>query len=320
MAAFSGKGLAPLLIASSPDRAIACRSVTSLFLNHGDPKKAFAAAGHVLGPLLAIARVEPAAAAPLATMVRPLVRAAAYPEAAACIDAVITLESAEPIGKLDEPWHYRSTEPMTWPRQRAFLWLWRGECRLAAGDGVGAEEALRESARRAIESGVPTPLGLTGARSPYQGSWDDAMRLARVRGAEALRRRYDGLDPCTHRKVKKGKGGGARDAALLALARASLDEVLTAVRPRAVGLYAPLTPKTKGEHPDLTQAERDARWIGYAYLVSALVFALAGDTARAKVDLGRAKWISALFDPAHRHEDTLREAVARLGATQTAPD
>lgn len=315
---FSGKGLAPLLDLANPDRAIACRSVTSLYFNMRNGKQEFNATGHVLAPLLALLPHEPAAAGPLATMAPCLVRNGAYPEGSACIDAIVDLESDEALGTPDAPWHYHSAEKMTWPRQQALFWLMRGECRLAANDRAGAEAALAEGARRAIASAMPPYFGLSGKNhSTAHGTTADYRLLALVHGARALRLVFEGKDPSPYRKVKKRKASETPDAALLTSARAYLDDALAVIGPGVAEQYAGLVPDALYEHPALTRAHKDAFWQLTAYYESALVDEHLGDLARARLHLGRAKFLSALREPTHHYEPDLREAVARLGAQNT---
>lgn len=315
---FSGKGLAPHLRVDDPDVAGACTSVTSLFVNMRNAKKELDAAGHVLGPLLALLPLDGRAAGPLATMAVCMVRGAAYPEAIACIDAVIDRTSDAPIGTVERPWQYHGTEPMTWPRQQALLWLMRGECRLASGDREGGEAALAEGATRAKTAELPPYFGLRfRTHDTEQGTVADHRLLALVHGARALRLRFEGHDPSPHRKVKKSKKPAPPDRAQLTLARTYLDDALHVIGPRVAEQYAGLVPQPQFEHPDLTRAQKDASWQKLAYFESALVDEHLGDLDRARLHLGRSKWISALREPTHHWEGPLREAVARLGVENT---
>lgn len=231
-APFTAKGIAPFLARTNPERAAACERVTSLIVNLGSGAKIFAIAGELLPPLLALLPEETAAAGPLATFADPLTRVAAYPEASACIDAVIDRDSAAPLGMLEEPWLFQAeNEKMTWPRQQALLWLWRGEARLAAGDREGGNAAFAEGARRAEAAAMPARFGLLGSRSPFVGTVADRRLWALTRAARALRLRSEGKDPCDHRKTKNKANPGA-DPAQLALARAYLAEVLAAIGAR----------------------------------------------------------------------------------------
>ncbi|NVB77559.1 MAG: hypothetical protein HOV81_04110 [Kofleriaceae bacterium] len=306
-APFSGKGIAPFLDRENPERAAACMRAADLIANMGGSDRVFNASPHLIEPLLALLPFEPAAAHPLAALGEKLTYAHAYPEAQVCIDAVIDLESTEPFSQIDEPWG--RDQPMTWPWQQALLWLWRGEGRLAAGDRAGGEAALAEGARRAEASAMPEVFGLLGPGSPFKGTVADRRLWALVRGASALRLRFEGKDACAARKVKKPKKGAKPDPALLALARAYVDDALAVIGPRVAAQYAGLEPKAEKHALEL---ERHA-WQRFAYFESGLLSEHVGDMATARLHLGRAKWISALFNPGHRHDLRLLEVIERLG-------
>lgn len=310
-APFSGKGIAPFLALSSPERVAACARATTLVVNLGSGLKVFTASGHLLGPLLALLPHEAAAAGPLATFADHLTRAGAYPEALSCIDAVVGLAPARPLGTIDTPWD--TGEPMTWPRQQALLTLWRGECRLAVGDHEGGMAALAEGVRRAEAAEMPPRIRLLGGRTPFRGSIADRRLWALVQAAHALRLRYEGKDACEGRKVKKRKASEKPDPALLASARAYLDEALAVIGPRVAAQHAGLEPRSDWEHPGLTSEHREHAWQKAAYFESGLVDEHLGDLTRARQHLGRAKWLSALANPSHRFEDELLEVVGRLG-------
>ncbi len=311
-APFTAKGISPFLERGNRERKEACARATSLLVNAGNAKTAFAATGYLLEPLLALLPEEPAAAGPLAAFAERLTRSSAYPEAAVCIDAVIDRASDVPLGEIEEPWDEAIGGPMTWPRQQALLWLWRGEGRLASGDRAGGDAALAEGVRRAEAAAMPTPFGLLGSGSPFRGDAADRAMWARVQAASALRLRFEGKDACDFRKVKKRKANEKPDRALLELARAYLDDALAVIGPRVAAQYAGLTPKADGAADGWAFALVTHQWQRFAYFESGLVDEHLGDLARARVHLGRAKWISALGNPTHRHEYALQETVARL--------
>lgn len=307
---FSAKAIAPSLQLDNAERAAACRRATSLIYNLRNGSKVFAAAGLMLEPLLVLLPHEPEAAGTLATFADYLTKASAYPEALRCIDAVIDRPSDKVLGTIDAPWE--GTE-MTWPWQQALLAMWRGECRFAAGDRDGGEASFADAARRAEAANMPEVFGLTGARSPYKGTVADRRLWALIQGANALRLHYEGKDPCAARKVKKRKPKDVPDPKLLATARRYLDDALAVIGSRVATQYAGLEPRTDYEHPSFTSELKRHAWQRVAYFESGLVYELLGELDKARQHLGRAKWISALGNPSHRHEDELLEVVTRLG-------
>jgi hypothetical protein len=189
-----------------------------------------------------------------------------------------------------------------------------GECRLAAGDRKGGEAALADGARRAEKSGMPAVFGLQGLDASYQGTYADSRLFALVQGARALRLRYEGKDACADRKVKKPTTSKKPDPALLRLATTYLDEALVVIGPRVKTQFAGLKPRTAKQGMDYSSEHQQHAWQRFAYFESGLVKEQLGDRKGAAADVGKAAWISALFNPGHRHDTELLDAIARLGA------
>lgn len=321
-APFSAKGILPFLALESPDHAAACQRLVSLYNEFGDLEKAVSAGDLVVAPLLALLPHDGCAAAPLATIGASLVKAADHAAARDCLAPVVDWPELLPLGRWDRPWHYHSTASMTLDHQRATLKLLEGQCLLALGDRGGGEAALAEGARRADSAAYPTPFGLDGVRSTSHGDVADFRLRSLCAGARALRRRFEGHDASPYRKPKKPAKGAkpvTPDPTWLALARDYLDEVLAAIRPRAAAIFAGLEPHPTTEHPEVGAPQRAATWMQLAYTESALVHERQTDLESARRDLAKARWISALFDPAHRWQSELLAAVERLGGVPAPP-
>ena len=316
-APFSAKGIAPFLTPDNPERVEACARASNLIFETRDGAKVFKASQILIEPLLALLPIEPAAANPLATLAYFLTDAHAYPEALVCIDAIIDRSPDRPLGSMYSPWDGGESNPMTWPRQQALLSLWRGECLLAAGDRERGEAALADFARRAEASDIPRDrLSIGGTHSWWSGNYADLRMWSLYQAARALRLRYQGEDACRGRKVPKRKAKDKPDPALLSLARAYLDEVMAVIEPRVAKQFAGLVP-TDTKHPGYTTAHLNASWQQYVYFESGLLYEQLGELDKARLHVGRAKWLFALDDPSHQHRTNLTDAVERLGAVNT---
>lgn len=317
MRTVSASKLAPFLVAGHADAAEACRVLASLIANAGGSTKLFPMYGKVLEPLLALAKTEPAALAPLATAGRLAWGISAYPEARACLELVCAAEPSAPLAvwTAGVPWD-RTREPMTVPRERAMLQLYLAESLLAEGDSAAGEELF---AKTIAKDELPGYLRVGTTMYDY-GTPGDFRLYALARAAGALRLRHQGLDACAGRKPPKRKPGSAPDPRLLATAETYAERALAVVGPRVVEQYAGLIPDTTYAHPGLTLAHKDYLWQWHVFFEAALVDELAGRTERARVRLGKAKLLAALKEPTHHYEPELREAVARLGAVNTPLD
>jgi hypothetical protein len=326
-APFSGKAIAPYLDPESPERAEACRRLANLFYEMRNGTKEFNAASHVLEPLLRLLPHDESAAEPLATMASVLTAGCAYPEALRCIEAVIDHDPGKPLGhrlRHADLWKPTSNEPMTWPRERALLTLYRGECLLAQGDEQAGEEALAEGTARAAAAEMPVYFRISPVHSE-RGTTADYRALALTRAARAIRFRLEGKDVVHARKLPK-KRDTRDDGRSLELARSYVEKALAAVMPRVAVQYAGLVPwdyreEPNGVSPELTRAQKDQLWQAKVLYEAGMLDERAGDLVRARHRLGQGKHLLALaLSIGSTIQDEMDEAVRRLGVVNVSLD
>ena len=230
----AGKQLVQFIDVRHPDHEEVCRLLTTKFANSGGTRALLPLALDVVAPLITLLESTSAARRPLATAGRVLWSAAAYPEARACLEAVLPFASALPLDPAwNVPWRYSGERAFVeGPREEALLRLYYAECLLAAGQHEDGERAFIEAFALAEKASLPTYLQLAGATDVW-GDLSDFRVHALTRAARAIRLCLAGRDACVWRKLPKSKQVPLDDPKLLATATAYEETAHSIVDARA---------------------------------------------------------------------------------------